>query len=75
MNKTSVYFDDADTARLHRLAEQEGTSYADILRAALRAYEAQKGRRRFSMFNSGEGDGRSVADIPEDELMAGFGED
>ena len=32
------------------------------------------GDRNFAMFDAGTGDGRSVADIPEEELYEGFGE-
>ena len=39
MRKTSVYLDDSDAARLRRLAAEEGRSQAEIVRAALAAYE------------------------------------
>jgi predicted transcriptional regulator len=37
--KTSVYLDDADVERPRRLAAEEGRSQAEIVRAALSAYE------------------------------------
>jgi predicted transcriptional regulator len=39
MRKTSVYLDDSDAERLRRLAAEEGRSQAQIVRAALSAYE------------------------------------
>ena len=45
-----------------------------MVRAALASYEAQlTTERRFSMAACADGDGRSVADIPEEELLEGFG--
>jgi len=40
MRKTSVYLSDDDTERLRQLAQREGRSQAEIIRAALSAYEA-----------------------------------
>jgi hypothetical protein len=75
MRKTSVYLSDADAERLAHLAEREGRPQAAIIRDALARYEpAVIGDRNFAMFNTGEGDGRSVADIPDEELYEGFGE-
>lgn len=75
MRKTSVYLSDDDTSRLQRIAEREGRSKADVIRAALSAYETRSAPdRRFKVFGAGRGDGRSVADIPDEELLRGFGE-
>lgn len=75
MRKTSVYLSDADAARLAQLAAREGRPQAAIIRDALAHYERPRvSDRHFAMMGAGEGDGRSVADIPEDELMDGFGE-
>lgn len=75
MKKTSVYLTDEEVDILRRLAEREGKSQATVLREALAAYDERSGPdREFAVFESGEGDGRSVADIPEEELMRGFGE-
>ena len=41
MRKTSVYLSDDDTARLRQLAEREGRSQAEIIRAALLSYGAE----------------------------------
>lgn len=74
--KTSLYLDDMDVERLRRLAQREGRSQAEIVRAAIAAYEAQRTPdRHFALTASGSGDGRSVADIPEEELLVGFGDD
>lgn len=74
MKKTSLYLDDADLARLRRLAAREGRSQAEIVRAAIAAYESQqRAHRSFALTGSWEGDGTSVADIAEDELLRGFG--
>ena len=37
-------------------------------------WDGEADDRNFKMFGTGQGDGRSVADIPEDELLEGFGE-
>ncbi|MBA4181221.1 MAG: hypothetical protein C0506_11585 [Anaerolinea sp.] len=75
MKKTSVYLTESEVAILRRLAEREGKSQATVLREALAAYDEQAlPDRDFAFIGSGEGDGRSVADIPEEELMRGFGE-
>jgi predicted transcriptional regulator len=75
MKKTSLYLDEADVQRLRRLAEMEGLSQAAILREAMVAYEAVRTHeRRFALAASWEGDGTSIADVPEADLLRGFGE-
>ncbi len=74
MKKTSIYLDDVDLDRLRRLAVREGRSQADIVREALAVYEAQrKPERTFAIDGAWQGDGTSVADISEEELLRGFG--
>lgn len=74
VRKTSVYLDDSDAERLRRLAAEEGRSQAEIIRAALSAYEqARTAPRDFALDGAWAGDGSSVADVPEEELLAGFG--
>jgi hypothetical protein len=74
MKKTSLYLDDVDVDRLRRLAEREGRSQAEVMRLALAAYEAHtEPDRNFALRGSWKGDGTSVADIPEEELLKGFG--
>jgi predicted DNA-binding protein len=74
MKKTSLYLDEADLERLRRLARREGRSQAEIVRAAIAAYEAQLTEdRAFALTAAWEDDGTSVADVPEEELLRGFG--
>jgi predicted DNA-binding protein len=77
MRKTSVYLDEAQAARLSRLAQEEGRSQADILRAAVDAYEPETSRdRNFALatgFRRIDDDPRPISQIPEDELLDGFG--
>ncbi len=77
MRKTSVYLDDAQAARLSRLAKQEGRSQAEVLRAAVDAYQPQSSRdRNFALaagFDRIDADPRPISQIPEDDLLDGFG--
>ncbi|HLI37449.1 MAG TPA: CopG family transcriptional regulator [Streptosporangiaceae bacterium] len=74
MRKTSVYLSEEETARLSVLAAREGVPQAEVIRRAIRHYEPQAARdRNFALAGSSEGPGGSVADIPEDELLQGFG--
>jgi hypothetical protein len=74
MNKTSVYLTNDEAARVAALAAREGTSQAEVIRRAIRTYEPERrGDRNFAVVGSGEGPGGSVADIPEEELLEGFG--
>jgi len=62
MKKTSLYLDDGDVERVRRLAQREGRSQADVVRAALAAYESQLlAQRRFSLTGSAEGDGAGAS--------------
>ncbi len=75
MRKTSVYLTDEAAERLAYLAEREGRPQAAIIRDAIERYDPPVvGDRNFAMFNTGEGDGRSIANIPDEELFKGFGE-
>jgi hypothetical protein len=74
MRKTSVYLDEEQAMRLAMLARQEGRSQAEILREAVAGYQPKPSRDRdFALSGSGRGDGSSVADVPEEELLKGFG--
>jgi hypothetical protein len=77
MRKTSVYLDDAQAARLARLARQEGRSQAEILREAVAAYQPTPSRDREFALATGfpriDGDPRPISQIPEQELLEGFG--
>lgn len=78
MRKTSVYLDEAQAARLARLARQEGLSQAEILRQAIDAYEPRAtDDRNFALaagFARIDDDPRSISQIPDEELLEGFGE-
>jgi predicted transcriptional regulator len=78
MRKTSVYLDDVQAIRLARLARQEGTSQAEILREAVASYEpAPSPDRSFALaagFSRVDKDPRPISAIPDDELLKGFGE-
>lgn len=77
MRKTSVYLDDAQAARLSRLAKEEGRSQAEILRAAVDAYQPQPSRDRNFALAAGfpriDEDPRPISEIPEHDLLGGFG--
>jgi Ribbon-helix-helix protein, copG family len=75
MRKTSVYLDENQAQRLAMLARQEGCSQAEILREAVATYQPKPSQdRNFALAGSGHGDGSSIADVPEEDLLEGFGE-
>jgi predicted DNA-binding protein len=78
MRKTSVYLDDAQALRLARLAREEGRSQAEVLREAVATYQPKPSLDRdFALavgFKRIDGDHRPISQIPEDELLEGFGE-
>lgn len=77
MRKTSVYLDDRQADRLARLADEEGRSQAEILRAAIDAYRPRGAQdREFALaagFDRVDDDPRPISEIPEDDLLDGFG--
>ena len=75
MKKTSVYLDDEHVEQLRRVAEAEGRSQSEVLRDAI-LLDASENRppRTFAMDGVACGPGGSIADIPEEELLKGFGE-
>lgn len=75
VKKTSLYLSPTEEQRLDELARVEGRPKAEIIRQAIVDYRPRAaGDRSFALFDSGRGDGRSVADVPEAELLEGFGE-
>jgi hypothetical protein len=75
MRKTSVYLDDDQAQRLARVAREEGRSQAEVLREAVATYQPKPSQNRnFALAGSGHGDGSSIADAPEEDLLKGFGE-
>ena len=76
MKKTSVYLTETEADILKALAEREGKSQATVLREALAAYDERAvPDRNFELIGVFEGDGTSIADVPDEDLMEGFGED
>jgi len=77
MRKTSVYLADDQARRLAQLARQEGRSQAEILREAIASYQPAPSRDRdFALANGFvriDGDARPISQIPEPDLLAGFG--
>ena len=75
MTTYQVDLDDDDVHWLRDVADTLGRSEDEVIRAAVRHYIGSSRRpRRFEMIGTVEGDGTSVADIPEEELLKGFGE-
>ena len=72
MLKTTVYLPDNLKQRIERVAEEQGRSEADIIRAAIEQYTAgHHPRPTLPLFAAGE-----IAPIEDwDEAMRGFGED
>jgi hypothetical protein len=79
MRKTSVYLDDKQAKRLARLSRTEGRPQSQIIREAIAGYEPPPRRdRNFALvgnFERIDGDPRPISEIPEGELMEGFGEE
>lgn len=82
MKKTSVYLDDEHVALLKWAAEAKGRSQAEILRDAIMQYTSRNAQppRKFAMAGIAPGVARrlgyrSIADIPEEVLLEGFGQD
>jgi predicted DNA-binding protein len=77
MRKTSVYPTERKSKRLAELARSEGRSQADIIREAIIAYvPAGKGAGDFALaagFARIDDDPRPIFEIPENELLDGFG--
>jgi hypothetical protein len=77
MRKTSVYLTDEQAERLARLARQEGRPQAEILRDAIARYQPAPAPGRELAIAAGfprtDGDPRPISQIPQDELLEGFG--
>jgi predicted DNA-binding protein len=77
MRKTSVYLDEQQAERLARIARREGRSQAEILREAVATYEPPVSRDRHFQVAAGfariDGDLRPISQIPDEELLRGFG--
>jgi predicted DNA-binding protein len=77
VRKTSVYLTERESRRLAELAQSEGRSQAEIIREAITAYvPAGKSKGDFALaagFDRIDNDPRPISEIPEDELLDGFG--
>lgn len=77
MRKTSVYLSERESRRLAELARAEGRSQAEIIREAIIAYVPPGRRdREFALaagFERIDSDPRPISEIPEEELLEGFG--
>jgi predicted DNA-binding protein len=77
MRKTSVYLTEHESQRVADLARSEGRSQAEIIREAISAYvPPSRGDRDFALaagFARTDGDRRPISQIPEHELLEGFG--
>jgi predicted DNA-binding protein len=78
VRKTSVYLSERESRRLAELARAEGRSQAGIIREAIAAYvPTVRGDGDFALaagFARRDDDPRPISEIPEDELLNGFGE-
>lgn len=76
MKKTSVYLSEPEERRLEELSREVGRPKAEIIREAISSYvPGDRGEGDFALFDSGEGPGDSIADVDEEQLLNGFGED
>jgi hypothetical protein len=76
MKKSSIYLTDRELEHLAALAKAEGRSQAAIIRDAIVAYPGQPNQDRdFAIDGVGEGPGGSIADVPDEQLLKGFGDD
>jgi len=77
MRKTSVYLEDEQARRLAWLAREEGRSQAEVLREAIAAYRPRSSPDRGFALAAGfrriDEDSRPISEIPEGELLEGFG--
>jgi len=77
VRKTSVYLDDRQAEHLAALAREAGRPQAEILREAITAYRLPSSRdRSFALaagFRRVDDDVRPISEIPEQELLDGFG--
>jgi predicted DNA-binding protein len=77
VRKTSVYLTERESDRLAELARSEGRSQAEIIREAITSYiPPGRGDGDFALaagFARIDEDPRPISEIPEDELLDGFG--
>ena len=75
MKQYTVTLDDEQVERLKRMAATEMKTEDQLIADLIKRYAVESGHERaLAMDGIVHGPGGSVADIPEDELMEGFGE-
>ena len=78
VRKTSVYLGERESQRLAELAQSEGRSQSEVIRDAITAYiPAGVGDDDFALaagFRRIDADRRPISEIPDDELLNGFGQ-
>ena len=74
MKKSSLYLSEEQVAKLRRISAAERRSQAEVIRAAIDAYPDVSAGRSFRAFAVGPGEGDAIAEIPEEELLEGFGD-
>ncbi|MGE3269754.1 MAG: hypothetical protein AB7P40_13465 [Chloroflexota bacterium] len=75
MKQYTIMLDDEQVERLKRMAETEMKTEDQLIADLIRRYAVESGHERvFAMEGAGRGPGGSVADIPDEDLMQGFGE-
>ena len=75
MKQYTITLDDEQAERLQRMAATEMKSEEQLLHDLIARYAVESGHERvLAMDGIVHGPGGSVADIPEEELMKGFGE-
>ena len=76
--KTSIYLENAQREHLRTLAKRTGRPQAQLIREAIETYEpGPSANRNFALaagFKRIDSDPRPTSEIPDDELLAGFGE-
>jgi predicted DNA-binding protein len=77
MRKTSVYLNQRESDRLAELARIEGRSQAEVIREAISSYTPiSESSGNFALaagFARIDNDPRPISEIPDDELLTGFG--
>jgi predicted DNA-binding protein len=77
VRKTSAYLTERESTPLAELARAEGRSQAEIIREAITAYVPPgRANGEFALaagFERIDNDPRPISEIPEDELLDGFG--
>jgi hypothetical protein len=75
VRKTSARLDKDQPERVARSTREEGCSQAEIVRETAASYRSRSFQdRNFALAGSGQGDGSLITEVPEEDLLEGFGE-